>query len=120
MRRFLLGLFGGRLRTILVVSFSLIATITVSVGAVAISRTITDYRESAADDRVARDMDLARAFYDSRTDSLARVSRRLASSPTIKERLAALNQGEAVAIFAMEDELRSEIEAPVVRFCTAP
>ena len=42
-------IFGGRLRTLLIISFSLIASITVSVGAVATSRTITDYLASAAD-----------------------------------------------------------------------
>ena len=56
---FLSNVFGGRLRNVLMISVSLVAAITVSVGAVATSRTITDYLAQAADERVARDMDLA-------------------------------------------------------------
>ena len=87
MQRFLPGLFGGQLRTLLIISFSLIASITVGVGTVATSRTITDYLASAADERVARDMDLARSFYDTRMERVARVSQRLALSPTLGDLL---------------------------------
>jgi two-component system NtrC family sensor kinase len=114
MPRFLFNALGGRLLTILLISFSLVATITVSVGAVAISRTITDYLEKTADERVARDMDLARAFYDIRIDRLSRVSRRLALSPTFQERLAALADGTAVAMLGVQDEVRNELEIPTI------
>ena len=98
MQGLLSRILGGRLRMILVISFSLVAAITVAVGAVLISRTITDYLASAADERVARDMDLARAFYDTRIDRLSRVSRRLALSRTLQERLEALDEGAAAAV----------------------
>jgi two-component system NtrC family sensor kinase len=69
---------------------------------------------SAADDRVARDMDLARAFYNTRIDRLSRVSRRLARSPTFQERLVALADGTAAAMVGMQDELRNELEIPTI------
>jgi two-component system NtrC family sensor kinase len=114
MQRFLLSLFGGRLRTLLIISFSLIASITVGVGAVATSRTITEYLASAADERVARDMDLARAFYDIRMERVARVSQRLALSLPLKNMLIALAQGNARAVFTIEQEIHNEIEVPTI------
>jgi two-component system NtrC family sensor kinase len=99
---------------ILVISFSLVAAITVTVGAVAVSRTITEYLASAADERVARDMDLARAFYDTRIDRLSRVSRRLALSLTLQERLDALARGTAVAMVGIRDQVRNELETPTI------
>jgi two-component system NtrC family sensor kinase len=99
---------------ILVISFSLVAAITVAVGAVLVSRTITDYLASAADERVARDMDLARAFYNTRINRLSRVSRRLALSVTFQELLAALNKGSAVAMLGIQDAVRNEIEIPTI------
>ena len=114
MQRFLLGVFSGRMRTLLVISFSLIASITVGVGTVATSHTITEYLASAADERVARDMDLAQSFYDTRMERVARVSQRLALSPTVSDMLAALYHGDARAVFAIEDEVHNEIEIPTI------
>jgi two-component system NtrC family sensor kinase len=92
----------------------MIATITVGVGSVATSRTITDYLEQAADERVARDMDLAQAFYDTRMERVARVSQRLALSPTLTDTLAELNQGNARAVFEIQDEVHNELEIPTI------
>jgi two-component system NtrC family sensor kinase len=114
MQRFLPSVFGGRMRTLLIISFSLIASITVGVGTVATSRTITEYLASAADERVARDMDLARAFYDIRMERIARVSQRLALSPTVRDNLLALYQGDARAVAAIQDEVHNEIEIPTI------
>jgi two-component system NtrC family sensor kinase len=114
MQRLLLRVLGGRLRLILVISFSLVAAITVTVGSVAIARTITDYLASAADDRVARDMDLARAFYNTRIDRLARVSRRLALSPTFQDHFASLAEGTATAILGIQADVHNELEVPTI------
>ena len=102
MQGFLVGMLGGRLRTILMVAFSLIAAITIAVGAVATSRTITDYLAQAADERVARDMDLARAFYQTRLERVARVSQRLALSPTLSEMLSRLAEGDVRSLLAIQ------------------
>jgi two-component system NtrC family sensor kinase len=110
----LLSVFGGRLRTLLIISFCLIASITVGVGTVATSRTITEYLASAADERVARDMDLARAFYDTRMERVARVSQRLASSVTLKSSLSALSASSEPALSAIGQEVHNEIESPTI------
>jgi two-component system NtrC family sensor kinase len=110
----LIRVFGGRLRALLIVSFCTIASITVGVGAIATSRTITEYLASAADERIARDMDLARAFYDIRMERVARVSQRLASSVTLKKNLIALHKGDLQAVSAIGQEVHNEIESPTI------
>lgn len=114
MRRVLHGMFGSQMRTLFVISFSLIASITVGIGAVATLYTITEYLASAADERIARDMDLAQSFYITRMERVARGSQRLASSPTVRDKLVALYEGDAQAILEIEDELRNEIEIPAI------
>ncbi|MBL7202212.1 MAG: cache domain-containing protein [Anaerolineae bacterium] len=111
---FLSNVFGGRLRNVLMISFSLIAAITVSVGAVATSRTITDYLARAADERVARDMDLAVAFYEIRMERIARVSQRLALSGGVIRRLVAAASGDEEALASINEEALNEIELPTI------
>jgi two-component system NtrC family sensor kinase len=110
----LVSMFGGRLRDILMISFSLIAAVTIGVGAVATARTITDYLAHAADERVARDMDLALAFYSIRMERIARASQRLALSPTLRKELLRLDGLDAQAIDAIDQEIHSEIDIPTI------
>lgn len=114
MQGFLTGLIGGRLRTVLVVSFSLIAAVTLGAGAAATSRTITDYLAQAAEERVARDMDLALAFYGQRVERIGRVSRRLALGTPMRQAIPAASQGEPLALAALRDAVSSEIGAPLI------
>lgn len=109
MQRLLSHVFGGRLRTVLMVSFSIVAAITIGIGAVATARTITDYLAQAADQRVARDMDLALAFYNSRQERIARVAQRLAARPSVRENLRAAGQRDAQSIAAIEREIDNEM-----------
>jgi hypothetical protein len=85
MRRFISTLLGGRLQIVLIASFSLVAALTVGLNTVVISRVINDYLAEAMDERVARDMDLADAFYqlglDEVTSSLL-ISRSSTRSPS--------------------------------------
>ena len=48
---------------VLVISFSLIAAISIGIGAWAISSAISDYLLEAMNERIARDMQLAETFY---------------------------------------------------------
>ena len=63
MRRFISVLLGGRLQIVLIALFSVVAALTVSLNALVVSQVIRDYLETAQDNRVARDMKLAEAFY---------------------------------------------------------
>jgi two-component system NtrC family sensor kinase len=114
MQGFLTSMFGGRLRNVLMILFSMIAVITIGTGAAATSRTITDYLAQAADERVARDMDLAQAFYDIRMERIAHISRRLAISPTLREYLSAADQGDTQALGSIRAEVENEIAVPTI------
>ena len=107
-------MYGVRMRNVLMVCFSMIAAITVTIGTVATSKTITDYLAEAADQRVARDMDLALAFYRTRQERIARVSQRLATCSVLKEHLDAAGQGDAEAITVVDQQLHNEIGVPTI------
>jgi two-component system NtrC family sensor kinase len=114
MQNVLATMFGGRLRYVLVISFSMIAAITIGVGTVATSRTITDYLARAADERVARDMDLALAFYSTRLERIARIAQRLAAGPTVQANLDTATHGDVEAINLIDLAVTNEIEAPTI------
>jgi two-component system NtrC family sensor kinase len=59
-------------------------------------------------------MDLARAFYNTRIDRLARVSRRLALSSTLQDGLSALAEGSALAMVGIQDTVRNELKVPTI------
>ncbi|MBN1642621.1 MAG: cache domain-containing protein [Anaerolineae bacterium] len=116
MHHFLSSLLGGRLRTMLVISFSTIAALTIGIGAVATSRTITDYLAEAADQRVARDMDLAVVFYRTREEQIGRVADRLANRPAIRANLGEAARGDVGPIAAIDAEVENELSVePAVR-----
>jgi two-component system NtrC family sensor kinase len=109
MQRFWSTLFSGRLRTVLMVSFCLIAAITIGIGAVATSKTITDYLARAADQRVARDMDLALAFYRTREQRIARVAQRLAATCAMRNAVGEQGSSESGLIdAAVDNEIHAE------------
>jgi len=62
MKQFFKEMFSGPFQLILVISFSVVAALSIAIGTWAISRTITDYLAEAMNERVARDMQLAQAF----------------------------------------------------------
>ena len=100
MKRFLSWLLGGRLQFVLVGSFSLVAALTVGLNAMAVSQVVRDYLETAEADLVARDMDLANAFYQLKLDEVSAISYRLALDSWVSQGLpdAILGQGEALAL----------------------
>ncbi len=87
MRRLLSGITSLHLQILLVASFSLVAAVTIGLGAFATSRVISDYLTDATSERVARDMQLAQAFCDIKLREIAGISDRLALDPIITESL---------------------------------
>lgn len=87
MRRLLSLLLDRRLQIVLVACFSLVAALTVGLNALAVSQVIRDYLETAETDLVARDMDLANAFYQLKLDEVAAISYRLALDPWVNDAL---------------------------------
>jgi two-component system NtrC family sensor kinase len=110
MQQFWSTLFSGRLRSVLMVSFSMIAAITIGIAAVATSKAITDYLATAADQRVARDMDLALAFYNLRQERIERVSQRLGNAYSLY--ISLNDHGQSVSALELIDAaVENEIQA---------
>jgi two-component system NtrC family sensor kinase len=99
-------LIAGRLQIVLIASFSLIAALTVGLNALAVSRVIEDYLEGAQDRRVARDMDLAEAFYQLKMAKVNDLANRVAHDPIILNQVQFGNLSDAQEL----DELKREIQ----------
>jgi two-component system NtrC family sensor kinase len=114
MKRFISTLLGGRLQVVLIVSFSLVAALAVGLGTVVISRVINEYLADAKDERVARDMDLADAFYQLKLDEVAAVSYRMATDPRVIESIPAASRGQAEAIQTIDYHIARKFTVPIV------
>jgi two-component system NtrC family sensor kinase len=102
-------LVGGRLQTVLILSFSLVAALTVVIGASATSRVIEDYLSSAETERVDRDMELARAFYQLKLDEVAAISHRLVLDPWVVESAVAAAGGDSAALDVVDSQIENKI-----------
>jgi two-component system NtrC family sensor kinase len=109
MKHFLSRLFKGRLQAVLIASFSLVAALTVGVGTLVTSRVINNYLTAAEDERVSRDMDLAKAFYQLKLDEVAAISHRLVLDPWVVDNLPAADQGQRDAIEIIDQEITNKI-----------
>ena len=109
MRRFISTLFGGRLQIVLIALFSLVAALTVGLNTVVSLRVINDYLEEAEAERVARDMDLANAFYQLKLDEIAAISHRLVLDPWVIQVLPAASQGQDEAIQIIDQQITNKI-----------
>jgi len=109
MRRFISTLLGGRLQVVLIASFSLVAALTVGLNTVVTSQVINDYLAAAEDRRVARDIDLAEAFYQLKLDEIAAISHRLVLDQWVIQSLPAASQGQAEAIRIIDQEITNKI-----------
>lgn len=109
MKRFISTLLGGRLQIVLIASFSLVATLAVGLGTLVISQVINEYLADAKDERVARDMDLARAFYQLKQEEVAAISYRLVLDRWVEDNLPAASQGQAEAIQIIDQQITNKI-----------
>ncbi|MBN1657421.1 MAG: cache domain-containing protein [Anaerolineae bacterium] len=109
MKRLLSWLLGGRLHYVLVASFSFVAALTVGLNALAVSQVVRDYLETAEADLVARDMDLANAFYQLKLDEVAAISYRLALDPWVSQGLAGAISGQPEAQALIDQQITNKI-----------
>lgn len=75
MKKLITRLLGGRFQTLLATLFSLVAALTVGVSALATSRLVNEYLAQAESDLVARDMDLAEAFYQAKLEEIITIGK---------------------------------------------
>ncbi|MFN3308027.1 MAG: cache domain-containing protein [Anaerolineales bacterium] len=81
--RFFKHLFPAPFQFTLVLAFSLVAALSIGVGAWVISRTIDQYLVTSMSERVSRDMRLAQAFYDDHLTWIEDATLRVANDATI-------------------------------------
>jgi len=108
-RRLLSPFLGGRLQVVLVASFSLVAALTVGLNVLAVSQVIRDYLETAEAKQVARDMQLAQAFYLLKLDEVAAISHRLALDPWVNQAMPDAIQGDAEALELIDQQITNKI-----------
>jgi len=109
LEQFASRLFGGRLQIVLIAGFSLVAALTVGLGAAAISRVISDYLTVAENERVARDMDLANAFYQLKLTEVAAISHRLVLEPLVLQSMPQAIYGQIGAINTIDQLITNKI-----------
>lgn len=109
MKRLLTAFLERRLRFVLVACFSLVAALTVGLGTLVTSRVINDYLTTAEAERVARDMNLAEAFYQLKLDEIAAISHRLVLDPFVVESLPLAIQDEPEARQLIDQQIKNKI-----------
>lgn len=107
-QRLLASLASIRLQRILVLGFILTTTVTILVGTPITYGVINRYLAGARDDRLARDMKLAEAFYDLKMGDLASAARRVSASPAVRDNVAAARARDPGAAHALRQQLESE------------
>lgn len=114
MRRVLWAFFGGRLRTVLVASFILVAVVAAALNTLVISRVINDYLTSAQEDRVSRDMDLANGLYQEKLREITGIAERTASDLEATGNLNAAIAGDGVARNTIDRVISRNVTAPLL------
>jgi two-component system NtrC family sensor kinase len=106
--RFLKDLYSGPFQATLVFSFTLVAAVTIGIGAWVISATIQSYLSEAMDQRITRDINLAETFYDLKLRQLAGIADRLSLHPVVIDNLEAASQGDTQALEAIDIEVQNK------------
>jgi len=104
------GIF-DRLQNVLLISFILIAIVTSVVGIWTTSVIVNNYTEQAENERVARDMNLAVAFYEQSLTQLNGAAARLASAPTLPQQIVAVQAGDSIVQSNLEHRMIAELDA---------
>jgi two-component system NtrC family sensor kinase len=105
MKQIIRELFSAPFQLILVISFSLVAALSIAIGAWAISQTISAYLEAAMKERVARDMQLAQAFYDLTLREIEGITQRLSVDPHVIDQFEGSIQGDTGALADVDQHI---------------
>ena len=98
-----------RLQNVLLISFALIAVVTFVVEILTTSAIVNNYTERAENNRVARDMNLAVAFYERSLIQINGAARRIAGDPTIAEQIYAFQAGDRSIQNNLERQMATEL-----------
>ena len=109
MRSWIGIILGGRLQKVLIASFTLVAGLTIGLDTLVTSRVISGYLSKAESDLVARDIDLAKAFYQIKLEEIQAISHRLSLDTWIINGLSAAARGESDAIRVIDQQITNKI-----------
>lgn len=109
MKRWIGVILGGRLQKVLIASFTLVAGLTIGLDTLVTSRVISGYLSKAESDLVARDIDLAKAFYQLKLEEIAAISHRLSLDAWIINGLPAATRRESDAIRVIDQQITNKI-----------
>jgi hypothetical protein len=117
--RYFRELYSGPFQATLVFSFTLVAAITIGVGAWVISSTINGYLGVVMNERVARDSHLANTLYEIRLSELKSISSQLSLSSIVLDNILPATQGKADARAAIENKISSIVGGAALAPMTA-
>jgi len=103
--RYFRQLYSGPFQAALVFSFTLVAAITIGVGAWVISNVINGYLAEVMNERVSRDMHLANTLYEIRLSELNSIARQLSLSSIVLDNIIPATAGDANARKALENKI---------------
>jgi len=109
MRRWIGIILGGRLQKVLIASFTLVAGLTIGLDTLVTSRVISGYLSKAESDLVARDIDLAKAFYQLKLEEVAAISHRLSLDRWIINGLPDAARGDSNAMKVIDQQITNKI-----------
>ncbi|HLE13941.1 MAG TPA: cache domain-containing protein [Anaerolineales bacterium] len=105
-------LFSAPFQLVLAISFSLVAAISIAIGAWAIAQTIGDYLSEAMNERVARDMQLAQTFYGLKLREIEGITERIAADPLVIQNMQSSSQ--EVADSTLLQQIRNNLSGLVL------
>jgi two-component system NtrC family sensor kinase len=103
------GIF-DRLQNVLLISFALTAIVTFVVEISTTSAVVNNYTEQAENERVARDMNLAVAFYEQSLIQLNGAATRLAGEPARAQEIGAVQAGDRAVQSSLKDRITDELD----------
>ena len=98
-----------RLQNVLLISFALIAIVTFVVQIWTTSAIVNNYTERAQNERVARDMNLAIAFYERSLIQLRGAATRLADEPGLAQQIDAIQADDLAVQSILEQQMNDEL-----------
>jgi len=112
MRQRLRNFFSTPFQLVLMLSFSLIAAITIAIGAWAIAQTISDYLSEAMNERVARDIQLAETFFDLKLNEIEGITARLSRNPLVVQSIRTSLQGDEQFRTIIDQQITNDLTSP--------
>lgn len=109
LKHFLQEVFSAPFQFVLVVSFSLVAAMTIGIGAWVTSRIINNYLAGAMSERITRDMHLAETFYDIKLRDISGIARRLALDPIVIDNMTVVSRDEAASRLAIDRQIANKV-----------